>query len=42
MVKHDSLDKASLNGEALRRQEKLYGGNKFTSYKDKAYLLSCT
>jgi len=40
MVKHDSLDKAPLNDEALRRQEKLYGGNSFTSHK--VYLLSCT
>jgi len=38
-VKHDSLDKAPLNDEALRRQQKVYGGSRFTSYK--VYLLSC-
>jgi hypothetical protein len=37
MVKHDSLDKAPLNYEALSRQQKLYGESKFTSYK--VYLL---
>jgi len=40
MVKHDSLDKAPLNNKVLRRQQKLYGGNRFTSHK--VYLLSCT
>ena len=39
MVKHDSLDKAPLNDEALSRQQKLYGRSRFTSHK--AYLLSC-
>jgi len=39
MVKHDSLDKAPLNDEALRRQQKLYGGSRFTPYK--VYNLSC-
>jgi len=38
MVKHDSLDKALLN-DALSREQKLYGGSRFTSYK--VYLLSC-
>jgi len=33
MVKHDSLDKAPLNDEALSRPQKLYGGSRFTSYK---------
>jgi hypothetical protein len=40
MVKHDSLDKTPLNDEALGKQQKLYGGSRFTSYK--VYLLSCT
>jgi hypothetical protein len=40
MVKHDSLDKATLNDEALSIQQKLYNGRRFTSYK--AYLLSCS
>jgi len=40
MVKHDSLDKAPLNDEALSRQQKLYSGSRFTSHK--VYLLSCT
>jgi hypothetical protein len=31
MVKHDSLDKAPLNDEALSRQQKFYGGSRFTS-----------
>jgi len=39
MVKHDSLNKAPLNDQALSRQQKLYGGSGFTSYK--VYLLSC-
>jgi len=39
MVKHDSVDKAPLNDEALNRQQKLYGGGRFTSHK--VYLLSC-
>jgi len=39
MVKHDILDKAPLNDEALSRQQKLYGGSRLTSYK--VYLLSC-
>lgn len=39
MVKHNSLDEALLNDEALCRQQKLYGGSMFTSYK--MYLLSC-
>ena len=39
MVKHDSLDKAPLNNEALSRQQKLYSGSRFTSYK--VYLLPC-
>jgi len=39
MIKQDSLDKATLNDEALSRQQKLYGGSGFTSYK--VYLLSC-
>jgi len=39
MVKHDSLDKAPLNEEALRRQQKLYDGSRFTLYK--VHLLSC-
>jgi len=38
-VKHDTLDKSPLNDEALSRQERLYTGSRFTSYK--AYLLSC-
>jgi len=33
MVKHDSLDKAPLTDEDLSRQQKLYGWNRFTSYK---------
>jgi len=33
MVKHDSLDKAPLNDEALSKQQKLYDWNRFTSYK---------
>jgi len=33
------LDKAPLNDEALYREQKLYGGSRFTSYK--VYLLSC-
>jgi len=37
--KHDSLDKAPLNEEALRRQQKLYDGSRFTLYK--VHLLSC-
>jgi len=40
MVKHDSLDKALLNDEALGRKQKLYGRSSFTSYK--VYLLSCS
>ena len=40
MVKHDSLDKAPLNDEALSRQQKLYSGSRFISHK--VYLLSCT
>jgi len=39
MVKHDSLDKAPLNDEALSRPQKLYCRSRFTSYK--VYLLSC-
>jgi len=39
MVKHDSLDKAPLNDEALSTPQKLYGRSRFTSYK--VYLLSC-
>jgi len=39
MVKHDSLEKAPLNDEALSRQQKLYGGSRFTPYK--VYNLSC-
>ena len=39
MIKHDSLDKAPVNDEALSRQKKLYGGSRFTSLK--VYLLSC-
>jgi len=31
MVKHNRLDKAPLNDEALSRQHKLYGGSRFTS-----------
>jgi len=38
MVKRDSLDKAPLNGEALSREQNLYGRSRFTSYK--VYLLS--
>jgi hypothetical protein len=38
IVKHDSLDKAPLNDEAIRRQQKLYGGNRLTPYK--VYILS--
>jgi len=33
MIKHDSLDKAPLNDEALSRQQKLYGGSRLTTYK---------
>jgi len=33
MVKHDSMDKAPLNDEALRRPQKLYGASRFTSHK---------
>ena len=40
MVKNDSLDKAPLNDEALSRQQKLYGGGRFTSHT--VYLLSFT
>jgi len=40
MIKHDSLDKAPVNDEALSRQQKLYGGSRFTSHN--VYLLSCT
>jgi hypothetical protein len=40
MVKHDSLDRVPLNDKALSRQQKLYGGSRFTSHK--VYLLSCT
>jgi len=39
MVQHDSLGKAPLNDEALIRQQKLYSGSRFISYK--VYLLSC-
>jgi hypothetical protein len=39
MVKHDSFHKAPLYDESLSRQQKLYGGSRFTSYKE--YLLSC-
>jgi hypothetical protein len=39
MVKHDSLDKAPLNDEVISREQKLYGGNRLTSYK--VYILSC-
>jgi len=39
MVKHDSFEKAPLNDNTLSRQQKLYGGGSFTSYK--VYLLSC-
>ena len=39
MVKHESLDKAPLNDEALSKQQKLYGGGRFATYK--VYLLSC-
>jgi len=39
VVKHDSLNKAQLNDEALSRQQKLYGGSRFISHK--VYLLSC-
>ena len=38
IVKHDSLDKAPLNDEALSRPQKLYSKSRFTSYK--VYLLS--
>jgi hypothetical protein len=31
MVKHDSLDKAPLNDEALSRQQKLYNGSRYLS-----------
>jgi len=40
MVKHDSLNKAPLNDEALSRQQKFYIGSRFTSYT--VYLLSCS
>jgi hypothetical protein len=39
IVKHDSVDKAPLNDEALSRQQMFYNGSRFTSYK--VYLLSC-
>jgi len=39
MIKHENLDKAPLNDEALSRQQKLYGGSSFTTHK--VYLLSC-
>jgi hypothetical protein len=39
MVKHDSLNKALLNDEALGRKQKLYGGSIITSYK--VFLLLC-
>jgi len=39
MVKQDGLDKAPSNDAALSRQQKLYTGCKFTSYK--VHLLSC-
>jgi len=39
MIKHDSLDKAPLNDDALSRQQNLYGGSSFTSHN--VYILSC-
>jgi len=39
MVKHDTLDKAQLNDEAISRQQKLCSGRRFTPYK--LYILSC-
>jgi len=39
IVKHDTLDKAPLNDDALSKEQKLYGGSRFTSHT--VYLLSC-
>jgi hypothetical protein len=39
MIKHDSLERAPLDDEALCRQQNLYDGSRFTSHK--VYLLSC-
>ena len=37
MVNYDSLGKAPLNDTALSRQQKLYGGSRFTSYTSTFY-----
>jgi hypothetical protein len=40
MIKHDSLDKALLNDEALSKQQNLYGGSCFTSQKGVPFIMS--
>jgi len=39
MIKHDSLEKALFDDEALSRQQNLNDWSRFTSHK--VYLLSC-
>jgi hypothetical protein len=39
MAIHDSLEKAPLNDDVISREQKLYGGNRLTTYK--VNILSC-
>jgi hypothetical protein len=40
MAKHDSLDRAPLNDEVICREQKLYIGNRLTSYKSVHFIMS--